>query len=84
MGAAVTVLASVVPFWESVLLVLISATATGLFGILIVYVQARSEAQIHYRLEKLEEKGTSIENKADRIVEKTDTIQSVVTSSEEK
>lgn len=54
MATLVTVLA-ITSFAQSIILVLVSATATGLFGILIVIIQVHSERSIHNRIDRLED-----------------------------
>lgn len=53
MASVVTLLASTT-FGQSLILVLVSATATGIFGVLIVLIQVRSERNLHARLDTLE------------------------------
>jgi hypothetical protein len=66
MGTLVTILGAT-SFGQSVLLVLVSATATGIFGILIVLIQVHSEKALHERINDLE-------NKANEAVAKTQEI----------
>lgn len=68
MGTLVSLLA-VSAFGKSIILVLVSATATGIFGILIVLIQTHSEARIHERLTAVE---SQIETKSNEIQEKQD------------
>lgn len=53
MGIMVSLLA-VTSFEKSIVLVVVSATATGIFGILIVLIQIHSERAIHRRIDSLE------------------------------
>lgn len=73
MGVAVSLLA-VTAFEKSIILILISASATGIFGILIVLIQTRSEARIHERLNTVENqiniKTAQIQHKQDIAAEK--------------
>jgi Flp pilus assembly protein TadB len=73
MGVLVTLLAAA-GFVQSLILVLVSATATGIFGIVIVVIQTHSERNLHRRLDTLEEKANTIEGKADSIEGKTNSI----------
>jgi hypothetical protein len=68
MGLLVSLLA-VTAFDRSIILVLVSATATGIFGILIVLIQTHSEARLHMRIDALE---TQVDVKAHEIQEKQD------------
>jgi hypothetical protein len=68
MGTLVSLLA-VTAFTQSIILVLVSATATGIFGLLIVLVQTHSEARLHQRINDLE---TQVDTKASEITEKQD------------
>jgi ABC-type bacteriocin/lantibiotic exporter with double-glycine peptidase domain len=68
MGTLVTIIAAT-SFYQSVILVLVSATATGIFGILIVIIQTHSERAIHARIDALD-------SKADTAVEKIDSLDS--------
>jgi len=52
--ATVVSLLAATAFWQSLVLVIVSATATGIFGILIVIIQTHSEKAIHARLDQLE------------------------------
>lgn len=72
MGVLVTVLA-VEPFLESLALVLVSACATGIFGLVIVLVQVHAERELHGRMDRLEERGQRIESKADTAAIAADT-----------
>lgn len=71
MAGVVTLLAATT-FWESVVLVLISAIATGCFAIVVVMVQARSERSLHDRLDRLERQTTV--SVARKLEEQTKTI----------
>lgn len=55
MATAVSVLVASATFAESLILVIVSATATGIFGLLIVFVQVHSERNLHERIDRLEE-----------------------------
>lgn len=81
MGSLVTLLATT-SFVQSIILVLVSATATGIFGLLIVLIQVHSERNIHDRLDKVEnrvdEKAGEIKAQAQDIADKTDQIATVV------
>jgi hypothetical protein len=70
-GVLVEVLA-LTSFTRSIILVLVSAAATGIFGIIIVVVQTHAEANLHRRIDALE-------GKADTVIEKADVIESAVT-----
>lgn len=67
-GTLVSLLA-VSAFGKSIILVLVSATATGVFGILIVLIQTHFEARIHERLNAVE---SQIETKSNEIQVKQD------------
>jgi hypothetical protein len=79
MGVLVSILASSAPFAEAVVLVLISAAATGVFGIVIVLVQTHAEAAMHRRLDKLEEQAGTAAQAATVAAEKTQQIVEAVT-----
>lgn len=66
MGTLVSVLA-VTSFTQSIILVLVSACATGVFGLIIVLIQTHAEKEMHRRLDGLERKTKSIDRKADTI-----------------
>lgn len=68
MGTLVSLLA-VSAFGKSLILVVVSATATGIFGILIVLIQTHSEARIHERLNAVEDQ---INTKSEEIQTKQD------------
>lgn len=70
MGIIVEVLA-LTSFQRSIILVLVSATATGIFGILIVLIQVHSEKQIHDRIDQVQEQ---IDIKSDEIKQQATTI----------
>jgi hypothetical protein len=53
MGALVSLLGATT-FADSIVLVLVSATATGVFGIIIVLIQTHSDAAVHRRLDELQ------------------------------
>lgn len=79
MGTLVSVLA-VTSFGKSLILVLVSATATGIFGILIVLIQVHSERAIHKRMDKLEESTqTAVTQAKDEVTSKTDEAVATVT-----
>ena len=63
MGLFVSLLA-IAPFFESLILVLVSACATGVFGLLIVLVQSHQDRAIHERMERLEGSASRIEAQA--------------------
>lgn len=73
MGILVSLLGATT-FVQSILLVLVSATATGIFGILIVVIQVHSERSLHYRMDHLEERATEIVTKSDIVKEQTQVI----------
>jgi divalent metal cation (Fe/Co/Zn/Cd) transporter len=78
MGVLVSVLA-VTSFEKSIILVLVSACATGIFGIIIVLIQTHAEAGLHQRIDSLEGKTDALDTKADVITEKATNIESAVT-----
>lgn len=65
MAGIVTLLAAT-SFAQSVILVLISATATGIFGIVIVIIQMKSDKGIHDRINEIQ---TQIDTKSEEIKE---------------
>lgn len=72
MGILVALLATTT-FERSIVLVLVSATATGFFGILIVLIQVHSERNIHRRIDALETTTTDVVTQAkDEVTTKTD------------
>jgi len=81
MGTLVGLLAAS-DFLDSLALVLVSATATGVFGILIVLIQVKAERGLHERMDKIESNietkadaiQTTIDRKGNRIMEQADTI----------
>jgi hypothetical protein len=81
MGAAVSLLA-VTSFEKSVALVLISASATGIFGIIIVLIQTHSEARLHDRIDHLESRADQIVEKSDIVKEQTQVIAEAVKAEE--
>lgn len=83
MGVLVTVLAAA-GFVQSLILVLVSATATGVFGIVIVVIQTHSERNLHHRMDVLEDKANAIEGKADTIAAKAESIETKTDSIETK
>lgn len=78
MGILVSLLA-VTSFEKSVALVLVSASATGIFGIIIVLIQTHSEARLHKRIDLLEGKADKIDSATTTTLEKTETIEQAVT-----
>lgn len=64
MGILVSQVVAEANFAQSLILVVVSATATGIFGVVIVLVQAHSEREMHARIDQLE-------GKADKVVETT-------------
>lgn len=64
MSAVVTVLGATT-FLQSLALVLVSATATGVFGAVIVIVQARAERALHDRMDTLGAKAADVARKAE-------------------
>lgn len=81
MATLVTILA-VTSFVQSVILVLVSATATGIFGILIVIIQIHSERGLHERMDKLEETTQVAVTQAKEEV--TSTVQEQVTQAKDE
>lgn len=77
MGVLVSLLA-VAPFVESIVLVLVSACATGIFGLIIVLVQVRAERELHGRMDRLEEKADTAAIAADTAATTADTIAKAV------
>lgn len=71
---SVVLLLGATTFLESLALVLVSATATGVFGLLIVLIQVRSERSLHKRMDTLEVKATDAATKAAVTAETTQTI----------
>lgn len=86
MATLVTVIAATT-FIQSIILVLVSATATGIFGLVIVLIQVHSERGLHERINKMETqidtKSDEIKTQASDIAEKTQQIAEVVTPNEE-
>lgn len=78
MGTLVSLLA-VAGFEASLILVLVSACATGVFGILIVLIQTHSEKGLHERMERLEQTGSRIEAQAGEATAVAQTIADAVT-----
>lgn len=78
MGTLVSVLA-VAPFVESLVLVLVSAAATGVFAVLVVLIQVHSERNLHERLDWLEGAADRLEQKADEVKATTETVAEAVT-----
>lgn len=71
MSALVTLLAATA-FWQSVVLVAVSAAITGVFAVLVVVVQVHAEKALHSRLDRLEDRTrTTVER---RLEEQTKTI----------
>lgn len=71
MSALVTLLAATA-FWQSLVLVIVSAVATGIFALLVVLIQTHSERELHGRIDRLEQRTvTKVEKKID---EQTKTI----------
>lgn len=68
MSTLVTVLAATT-FGQSIILVLVSATATGIFGLIIVLIQVKSEQHLHDRVNQMEKQ---INVKANQITAKTE------------
>lgn len=68
MGVLVEVLA-VGSFTRSIILVLVSATATGIFGLLIVLVQVHVERGLHRRMDGIERQ---VNERSDQIVQTTE------------
>lgn len=66
MTAVVTILGATT-FLESLALILTSATATGIFGLLIVIVQVRGERALHQRMDTIEKKADNVQVTADNI-----------------
>lgn len=63
--ASIVTLVAATTFAQSIVLVLISAAATGVFGIAIVLIQVHSERTIHRRLDILEERQQGIATAVD-------------------
>lgn len=93
MGTLVTILAAT-SFAQSIILVLVSATATGIFGMVIVLIQARSERGIHDRISDVENQianqgnaiqtqNTELKRRASDLAESTKQIKEAVTPTEE-
>jgi hypothetical protein len=68
--ATVVELLAIGGFGRSIILVLVSATATGIFGLIIVLVQTHAEAGLHQRLDSLERQ---VDQKASEINVTTET-----------
>lgn len=85
MGTLVSILA-VTSFVQSVVLVLVSATATGIFGLIIVLIQVHSERALHERMDRVETqintKSDEIQVKQDTVIQKTDEIATQVAPEE--
>lgn len=81
MGTLVTLLAAT-SFTQSIILVLVSATATGIFGVLIVTIQVHSERVLHSRMDRLEESTQIAVTQAKKEV--TSTVQEQVTQAKEE
>jgi low affinity Fe/Cu permease len=74
MGVLVSIVAASTTFTESIVLVLVSALATGAFGIIIVLVQTHAERAMHKRLDNLEAKADTAADRATVAAEKTEKI----------
>ncbi len=70
MGVLVSILA-VTSFTKSIVLVLVSALATGVFGVMIVLKKAHAERSLHVRLDRLEDKATEAAQASTVAAEKT-------------
>jgi cytochrome c biogenesis protein CcdA len=77
MGTVVTILAATT-FLQSVLLVLISATATGVFGLVIVLIQNHAEQRFHRRIDYLEQKADKIDTTTTETKEKAEEVAGVI------
>lgn len=73
MGTLVSVLA-ITAFTQSIILVLVSATATGIFGLIICLIQTHSEARLHERLDHLESRATEVVEKTEQVQTTTDQV----------
>ena len=61
-----------VGFWRALVLLVISATITGLFALLVAREQSRENRQLHDRLDRLEQTGHDIAGKVGADKRKTD------------
>lgn len=68
MGSLISILA-IADFTESLILVIVSATVTGIFGLLICLIQVRAEKGIHTRMDFLEKKATEVDQTTKDIAE---------------
>lgn len=75
--AGIVTLLGVTPFEQSLILILVSASATGVFGLIIVLIQVHSEKALHERMDTLE-------GKADNVVTTTDKIATAVSAEDAK
>lgn len=65
MAAILTLLADAA-FWQSIVIALVSATATGVFAVLVVVIQIHSERTLHDRIDRLERQTkTAVQTKLD-------------------
>lgn len=74
MASIVTLLAAT-SFVQSIILVLVSATATGIFGIIIVLIQMKADAGIHARINEIQDQ---IDTKSDEIKQQAESIAETV------
>jgi hypothetical protein len=65
-------------FAQAVFLVLISATATGIFGLIIVLIQTHAEKGLHQRIDYLETKANVIDSTTQQTKTTTEEVASAV------
>ncbi len=80
--ASVVTIVGATTFGESLILVLVSASATGVFALLVVLIQVRAERSLHARIDALEEKGTEIVERTTAIGDQTTKIADKVNGEE--
>lgn len=81
--ASIVEILGVSSFGKSIILVLVSATATGIFGLLIVLIQTHAEKGLHERMDKIEDRVTEAKQEVIAETAKTITETAAQTNNEE-